>query len=823
MNADGAFDLDRISAIRSRLDLRRPNVEALESIVFELRQHYEIEGKPPTFEAVVDSATGVGKTYILAAAVEYLAGDGGRNFAIITPGRTILEKTVANFTPGHPKSLLGGMDVSPVLITSDNFNTPAMRTAMDDPAQVKLYVFTVQSLIRPQSKAGRKTHKFQEGLGEAFYAHLQSLSDLVVFADEHHTYYGDAFSQAVRDLRPWALIGLTATPHRRTPPDQIIYRYPLAAAIADRLVKTPVLVGRKDDRRDPETKLLDGVRLLELKERVMARWYETTGQQPVRPVMLVVAPSIAEAREIEQIVKDAAFAGGQYADQVLTVHSDAPDEALAQLETVESPDSPYRIIVSVGMLKEGWDVKNVYVIASLRASVSDILTEQTLGRGLRLPFREYTGVELLDTLEVLGHERYEELLRKAGVINEQFIDLRTRAVLRRNAEGQLVSVTETTTVQAPVVIGEPAALGVAEDRVANPPTSLSGRPEIQSMEAHTERALRQAESLQVQLVPRTDVPPLRVPRLLMEEVHCSFSLADITDYAPFRQLGESIGADPAAQLRRVLVSARVVEGADGLRHTELVTSRAVDVVSSPGSLLSHEDARRALIDHVLTASVIPARANQRAALAPIVDAFMRGLGDQADTLLSGYLDRAAAGLIQRITEEQRRFMTVPSYGEVVELVEFGPRRLGRPETSRERFSAFKVGVGYEGCRKSLYAQDWFDSSTERDVANLLEDDAEIVLWVRLQRGDLPILWATGREYNPDFIAIDQQGIHWIVEAKMDREMLSEEVQGKREAARRWANHVSADDTVGATWRYLLVSETDVQTAKETWDVLKRFA
>ena len=43
------------------------------------------------------------------------------------------------------------------------------------------------------------------------------------------------------------------------------------------------------------------------------------------------------------------------------------------------------------MLKEGWDVKNVYVIASMRASVSEVLTEQTLGRGMRLPFGEYTG------------------------------------------------------------------------------------------------------------------------------------------------------------------------------------------------------------------------------------------------------------------------------------------------------------------------------------------------------------------------------------------------------------------------------------------------
>ena len=223
------FDIDRIESVASRLDLRAPNKEALESIVYELGQHYVIDKEPPPFEAVVDSATGVGKTYIMAAAIDYLAGDGIRNFAIITPGRTILEKTVANFTAGHPKSLLGGMDVPLVVVTSDNFSTPTARSVMDDPDQVKLFIFTVQALIKPQTKLGRRTHKFQEGLGEAFYGYLQNVQDLVVFADEHHAYYGSAFSDAIRDLRPWALIGLTATPHKKTPPEQIIYRYPLAA------------------------------------------------------------------------------------------------------------------------------------------------------------------------------------------------------------------------------------------------------------------------------------------------------------------------------------------------------------------------------------------------------------------------------------------------------------------------------------------------------------------------------------------------------------------------------------------------------------------
>lgn len=813
------FDAERIEAISACLDLRAPNREALESIVCAVAEHYDLDHLPPPFEGVVDVATGVGKTFILAAAIEYFAADGVRNFAVITPGRTILDKTVANFTPGHPKSLLGGMDTRPVVITSENFNTPAMRAVMDDPQQVKLYVFTVQALTKPQTQLGRKTHKFQEGLGEAFYAHLQGIPSLVVFADEHHAYYGAAFSQAIRDLRPRVLVGLTATPHKRTPPGQIIFKYPLAAAIADKLVKTPVLVGRKDYRTDAETKLRDGTRLLELKERLMGQWAPSSGAQPIAPVMLVVAPTIAEAQEVERIVSDTAFAGGAYAGKVLTVHSDAPDLALAELDRLEAPDSPYRVVISVGMLKEGWDVKSVYVIASLRASVSEILTEQTLGRGLRLPFGRYTGVELLDTLEVLGHERYEDLLRKAGVLNQQFIDRRTRMVLRQNASGQLVPVVETTTVQAPLMAPSAAGSGESAATEGDAATPAAGAV-IQSVEEHTTRAERALAQLQVQLAPRIGQAPLRIPQLKMTAVKSDFSLADIVDLEPFRQLGERIAADPTGALRRVVLSARIVRGADGLRHTELVTAQAADRVESPASLFPIEDVRQQLIQQVFNAPVVPARPNQRRPAEQIVDAFLRGLGASADKVLSGYMDRAAAGLVQLLTEEQRRVAAKPTYGEVVQLATFEAQRLGRPETSQDCYGTFTKGVGYEGYRKSLYAQDWFDSSTERDVANLLDAEEEIDRWLRLQVGDLPILWTGAREYNPDYIAVDRAGTHWLIEVKMDREMQSADVQGKRDAARRWANHVSADPAVGVTWRYLLASEADVKTAKGSWAALK---
>jgi type III restriction enzyme len=805
--ADDPFDIDRIEAISARLDLRGPNREALESIAFEVAQHFEIDQKPPPFRAVVDAATGVGKTYILAAAIEYFAAEGIRNFAVITPGRTILGKTEANFTPGHPKSLLGGMEVKPVVITSETFATAAMRNAMEDPEQIKIYVFTVQSLTKPGTKQGKKTHDFNENLGEAFYEALQAADDLVVFADEHHTYFGPKFSDAVAELHPRAMIGLTATPHPKTPEEEIIFRYPLAAAIADKLVKTPVIVGRKDDRVDPTTKLLDGIQLLRLKEKAVAVYCAAEGKPSINPLMLVVAQNIEEANELASIIEDPAFAGGEFSDRVLTVHSSAPDEALAALDKLEEPESPYRIIISVGMLKEGWDNKAVYVMASMRASVSTILTEQTLGRGLRLPFGEYTGIEVLDTLEVLGHERYEELLRRAGVINQAFIDRRTRAVLRKNAEGKLVPTLETSTAEATVAVEGGGS---------------AGQPMITSVEEHTKQGEAQLDQLQEQLVPRSDAPRLQIPVLKMTAPKSSFSLADITDTDPFEKAGKSIAADPENELRRTTVSARIVQGSDGLRHTELVTAQAVDKVESPGSLLPMEDARRDLLDRVLASGIAPARAGEGKAAAPLVDAFLTGLGDKAGELLSAYMDRAAARLIALIGQEHRRFVAKPKYDQVVEIEEFSKTRLARPTTSKNIAGKFERGAGYS-YKKSLFTQDWFDSSTERDAANILEAAKEVAHWLRLQRNDLPILWAQGRDYNPDFIVVETSGDHYVLEIKMDKEKTSGDVKGKREAARRWANHVNKSAKVKAGWAYLLAFEEDVAQASGSWAALKKLA
>jgi type III restriction enzyme len=285
-------------------------------------------------------------------------------------------------------------------------------------------------------------------------------------------------------------------------------------------------------------------------------------------------------------------------------------------------------------------------------------------------------------------------------------------------------------------------------------------------------------------------------------------------------LGERLRADPVGELRRVRLSARTVTGPDGLRSTEMVTAPAVDKVVSQGSLLPFEDALRELRMRVMDSAPVPSRPREAKALTPLIDAFLEGLADKATTVLSGYMDRVAAGFIDLVTKEQRRCASKPSYEEVIDILTLAPVRIVRPSSTQDRLGKYQRSVGYEYA-KSIYVQDWFDSSTERDLANILDAAEEIAYWIRLQRGDLPILrHGSGREYNPDFIAVDTEDVHWIVEVKMNKEMTSTEVQGKRDAAIRWSQHVNADPKVTETWHYLLVSEDHVKTAKGSWMALR---
>lgn len=838
MDATEPLDENLLAQIQSMLNLRAPNRAAVETLAFELWRHYFQEEREESFEGVIASATGVGKTYVIVAALEYLAiAYGVRDFVVVAPSRVVLDKTIEQFTVGHERSIVDKLTVPVHLVTAENFRSPSTAAAMDDSETVKVYAFSVQSFMRPESQQGRRTHRFQEGLGAGLYARLQAAAPLVVFADEHHLYYGPRFSAAVRDLEPWALVGLTATPHKKTPKDQIIYRYPLAAAIAEKFVKTPVIVGRKDDKHDLQTKLLDGMVLLDHKRVIADEWARRKKLKPVNPIMLVVARDTDEADSIADIIRSDEFRGGQHRDAVLVVHSNVKEAdepaALSRLAAVEDPSSPIRVVVSVAMLKEGWDVKNVYVLLSTQPSVSAILTEQVLGRGLRMPWSTYQGVEMLDTLEVIAHERYEALLQKRGVLQEEFVDYITRAVLREDANGRQVVVREREEI-VPVISTDSSAVptdALVDVDVRTGATSLPVDTQpfmpAPTMTSTDERFQVGAEGEAWAAVALQATRVLKIPRVRRIPKPINFSLSDIHDEEPFRQLGRRLAIDPQTELRRVLVGARVYTDArTGIKSVRTVTSNASDVVHAQGSLIPSSELRSHLRDTLMALPVLSARADdgsQARAADRIVTAFMEGLNGNADELLAAYLERAGARLGQIVMEEYRKEARRPTWDQKVDTISFGPERVNTRPVNPDPRALPVRGQTFDNWQRGLYALAWFDSGTERDFALLVDNAKKVDTWVRLHKGDIPIVWTEGgNRYEPDFVVVDKSGDHWLVEVKSDKDISTSEVQTKRVEARRWATYANDGLPSGSPkWTYLLVSETDLREAKEDWTALKR--
>lgn len=113
------------------------------------------------------------------------------------------------------------------------------------------------------------------------------------------------------------------------------------------------------------------------------------------------------------------------------------------------------------------------------------------------------------------------------------------------------------------------------------------------------------------------------------------------DLDAFRTLGRRLASESDDDLRRIELGARIVTGSDGLRRTELVTTTG-ERISSAAQTIPLADARAHLLDAVLGSPVVGAHQSEARAAEKIVDAFLEGLGDDGERVLSAFLDRAAA-------------------------------------------------------------------------------------------------------------------------------------------------------------------------------------
>ena len=194
-------------------------------------------------------ATGVGKTRLMGAFIAYLYTQHNiRNFFVVAPGTTVYEKLKQDLgNPANPKYVfkgLGCFSSTPYIIADDDYRDKSIKLDVND---INIFVFNIDKFNKEESKM----RSINEYLGQSFYDELAALDDLVIIMDESHHYRAKRGAAALNDLHPLMGLELTATPYVKSGTRQVnfknvVYEYPLSAAIADGYTRTPKAMTRRD-------------------------------------------------------------------------------------------------------------------------------------------------------------------------------------------------------------------------------------------------------------------------------------------------------------------------------------------------------------------------------------------------------------------------------------------------------------------------------------------------------------------------------------------------------------------------------------------------
>ena len=400
-------------------------------------------------------ATGAGKTWVMAMAVVWShlrkrrEPDSGlsANFLVVAPNVIVYERLREDFADNR---IFGRLPLIPPEWRSDFDQQVILRGEDTEPrASGNLVLTNIQQLYELGAGTGTSKNPVEALLGpkpaadlasgssRSLLERLRGLDDLVVLNDEAHHVHDDdlAWNRTLLGVHEAMSGGLSLwLDFSATPRDRggryfpwTVCDYPLAQAVEDRIVKAPVIVSlegqpESEDAAEEETTGRSAVDRYGFWIReAVARWKAHSaafGKLGIRPILFVTTENVPEAKAVHRhLVESAEF--GLDSSAVLLIHTDRAGEVrAADLERarrlareVDRPDSGIGIIVSVLMLREGWDVRNVSVVLGLRpfTATSEILPEQIVGRGLRL--MRGVGPERTQTLEVMGTRRLLDLLR----------------------------------------------------------------------------------------------------------------------------------------------------------------------------------------------------------------------------------------------------------------------------------------------------------------------------------------------------------------------------------------------------------------------------
>ncbi|MGF6526737.1 DEAD/DEAH box helicase [Variovorax sp. PvP013] len=827
-------------------------------------------------------ATGVGKTRLMGAFIAYLyKAHSIKHFFVLAPNLTIYDKLIGDFTPNTPKYVFKGVSdfaaYPPEIITGDNYEERAQALG-DLLSPVTINIFNI-SKINSEVRGGKspRIKRLSEYIGQSYFDYLAGLPDLVLLMDESHRYRASAGVRAINDLKPLIGLELTATPFVETtkgpvPFKNVVMNYPLAQAMEDGFVKEPAVVTQRNfdaSKMPPEeverVKLQDGVRMHEATKVELQTYARTNGAKEVKPFMLVIARDTTHAGQLIAHLQSNEFFSGRYKGKVIQVDSSKTgaeeEEMVRRLLAVESVDEPTEIVIHVNMLKEGWDVTNLYTIVPLRAANARTLVEQSIGRGLRLPYGKRTGVAKVDRLSIIAHDRFQEIIDDANRadspirLKEFYLDPMGReagdmprsVVVQPNWERAIggLAITGSQAVQP------------SGDRTSQPPlfnTEPERQAAVLAMEAAASYELlpKDAPTRQTLLTPefqariteavRAKLPPQQVTLLEGDDAPPEINLADVVRRAVENLVQQTI------DIPRIVVAPKG-EVTSGFRPFTLDVSslhlQPKDRSLVGQTLRTHEQftlsaqsgrIERRLEDYIVHALIDFDDIDYMTHAALLYDlagqmvSHLRSyLSDETEVRNVLDLDRQLiarnihAQMAQHFFEsdatqydvEVRRGFTAlkaPTYTTTAGQV---PRDYRQTVDDPSRIKQMLFG-GFSRC---LYPIQKFDSDTERRFAVILERDSS--KWFKPAKGQFQIFYKLNHEhpeYVPDFV-VETTDHLLLCETKARKDLEAEDVLAKAQAGALWCRHASTNaKEIGAKpWLYLLVPHEQVTEDKRLQD------
>lgn len=840
--------LQYLDAISSSCDYKRNTLDEIEAIATancEDKHTIKVDDnfKFPSF--CFDMATGIGKTRLMGAAIYYLYKTKGyKHFFILAPGNTIYDKLRKESNPAQPKYIFKGLEAEmgrPKVYDGENYvRYPARfvqgEIEIEKTSEIQLFIFNIGKIFNSKTDTTFKFHKYQETLGSSFADVLAKFDDLVICMDEAHRYYAPASMKAISYLKPILGLEFTATPKSH---NNVIYSYDLAKG-AGKYLKIPVVMGRTNtggySAEDiEEMKIRDGLTLHENRKKVVYQYCLDNNLDYVKPIVLIACKDTEHAKKIRAMIDSDSFNNGRYRGKVIEIHSnmkgEETEENIRKLLSIESAQNPVEIVLHVYKLKEGWDVNNLFTIIPLNAAKSDILALQTIGRGLRLPFGVITGNEAIDTLDIVAHDHYREIVE----------DIKNSDTFKyRDLDDRGVEPTKVVEITNGIGDGQ---LSLLDDIfVSAGVKSFNDVCDVKTQDKMYEEYMK---SFGRTKKPEKQVPPQYSIFDYIDEDGNEKTVETTTHTGE----GSSLGEKKTQPMKKEDFVATVTE-----LSKKAISVPKILVQPSSTVTLKPFTVKRNIADFEVAASKIERFNAVNAEMLESFDAEILAVDDAVNTLACMLLDCDAlseisvdedADYILNIVQQYlalidgseadknkivRRYAKLIIDDIVKQIHENMDRQTYYTHVVQKDLIVFRKAVRnvradggevnfrktiankseikkyvFTGYKKSYYNINAFDSDTERLVSVILEDDKDVIRWIKPPLNQLGLFWQAGQQYNPDFL-VETPTTKYMIEVKAKNEVNNPDVVGKAKEGIKWCKYASIVDFDKKPWEYKLITD-----------------